>query len=75
MRSLRGTGHIHRHCSGLAVEFAEEALDLAVVLLGFFEGGLDVLEGGGLVGLGDGASLVLAGAVVLDLLAGLFDLV
>lgn len=59
----------------LAIKLAQEALDLAVILLCFLESGLNVLEGGSLVGFRDGTGFILAGAVVLDFLAGFFDLV
>lgn len=58
----------------LAVELAQKRLDFAVILLGVFQGGVDIFQRSGLVGLGDGAGLVLASAIVLDFLAGLFDL-
>lgn len=60
---------------GLPVEFAEEGLHFAVVLFCFFQGRLDVLQRRRLVRFGDSAGFILAGAVVLDLLTRLLDLV
>lgn len=59
----------------LAIEFAQESLDLLVVLLDVAQGLLDVLQRGVFIGFVRRSSLVLAGAVVLDLLASLLDLV
>ena len=57
----------------LAVVPAQELLDLGVLDLDFLQGGVDFLERDLLVGLVCGAGLVLAGAVVLDLFAGVLN--
>ena len=59
----------------LIVEFAQESLDLLVVLLDINQGILDILQRRLLFGFVRRSGLVLAGAVVLDFLTCLLHLV
>lgn len=56
------------------VESAEKHLNLFVIHLDLSQGLFDVLQRGALVGFVGGTGFILAGAVVLDLLAGFLDL-
>lgn len=57
----------------LTVVPAQEFLDLGVLDLDFLQGGVDFLKRNRLVGLVCRAGLVLAGAIMLDLLAGVLN--